>query len=509
MSEISQSRLAFAMGLLLTATLLAPACKDKSVSTPGAGATAPTKATTAKPAAPPASETASSDFVARAMAERRLDHWYGMYLGGKKLGYAQLQARPTREGEPGAFVNSLEAVIVADGDENRLTDVRYYAGKAPYGIVEIRAAEHSGDSAVQRRYVPEGRQLTVHTTIDGKEQPVRTISGTEETAWAVFAPFPDPESVSPGHRVNYAVFDLDEEEDEHHIAVVTEVRTERLAGVATRVAVLEDRTEGEQSVTESRVARGGVVLSASMGGIAIKLEEKAVAQSKVEGFDMIADATPIQRDLGEPSDIERLALVVGVTAPFQPPDAPNQRVSKRTDGRFDVVIRSIPGADATPEERRDALAETQDVDWRTPAIGKKAREIVAGATTDRERVEKLISWLYGELEKTLTSNVSTASQVLERMAGDCTEHALLFTALARSLGIPARSVGGVIYVGDDFRRFGWHAWNEVILDGKWVQVDPTWDESIANATHLKLGVEGADDSAMAMGSLTIEVSGVN
>jgi hypothetical protein len=61
----------------------------------------------------------------------------------------------------------------------------------------------------------------------------------------------------------------------------------------------------------------------------------------------------------------------------------------------------------------------------------------------------------------------------------------LFTAMARSAGIPCRTVGGLIYLGDQFQAFGLHAWNEVVINGFWIPVDPTWGQTTIDATHIR------------------------
>jgi transglutaminase-like putative cysteine protease len=88
-------------------------------------------------------------------------------------------------------------------------------------------------------------------------------------------------------------------------------------------------------------------------------------------------------------------------------------------------------------------------------------------------------------DKVAPSNPSV-SEIITSKKGDCSEHALLFVTLARAAGIPARQVGGLMYMGDDVKAFGGHAWDEVALDGQWVPVDPTWDETTADATHITL-----------------------
>ncbi len=43
----------------------------------------------------------------------------------------------------------------------------------------------------------------------------------------------------------------------------------------------------------------------------------------------------------------------------------------------------------------------------------------------------------------------------------------------------------MVYAGDTLRAFSPHAWNEVVIDGLWVPVDPTWGQTTIDATHLR------------------------
>ena len=77
-------------------------------------------------------------------------------------------------------------------------------------------------------------------------------------------------------------------------------------------------------------------------------------------------------------------------------------------------------------------------------------------------------------------------------------------------GIPARDVSGLMYMGDDVRAFGAHAWNEVVLDGHWVEVDPTWNQMSVDATHIAFGSgdRGANRMLWVMGGLRFKVVSV-
>ena len=76
--------------------------------------------------------------------------------------------------------------------------------------------------------------------------------------------------------------------------------------------------------------------------------------------------------------------------------------------------------------------------------------------------------------------------VVDSRRGDCNEYAELFTTLARALGMPARTVIGLAYTDDNAPAFALHAWNEVLLQGQWHAFDPTWNETVVDATHIIL-----------------------
>src|SRR5205809_488384 len=90
------------------------------------------------------------------------------------------------------------------------------------------------------------------------------------------------------------------------------------------------------------------------------------------------------------------------------------------------------------------------------------------------------------LERRSTTAVPSAVRVLETRVGDRNEHAVLFVALARAAGLPARTAAGLVPVDG---RFYYHAWAEVYL-GDWVAVDPMLDEFPAGAAHLRFSISG-------------------
>jgi transglutaminase-like putative cysteine protease len=100
--------------------------------------------------------------------------------------------------------------------------------------------------------------------------------------------------------------------------------------------------------------------------------------------------------------------------------------------------------------------------------------------------------------------VPSALDVFEMRRGDANEHTVLFAALARAVGLPARTAAGLVYLDG---KFYYHAWPEVYLNG-WVAVDPTFGQFPADAAHLRLALGGLArqlELARVIGRLTIEV----
>lgn len=84
-------------------------------------------------------------------------------------------------------------------------------------------------------------------------------------------------------------------------------------------------------------------------------------------------------------------------------------------------------------------------------------------------------------DKNYRGTFEFASRVAKDRSGDCTEHGVLLTALARGVGYPARLIVGVVIEerDDGLRGYG-HAWSEIHDGVNWIIADSTmptdWDE---------------------------------
>lgn len=133
------------------------------------------------------------------------------------------------------------------------------------------------------------------------------------------------------------------------------------------------------------------------------------------------------------------------------------------------------------------LAASPLIQKDDPAIVRTAREVTRGTSDPAEAARLLNDWVYRTLDKQITLSVPSARQVLDAREGDCNEHTVLYVALARAIGLPARTAVGVVHVDG---RFYYHAWPEVWLGEEWYAVDPTLGQVPADASHLRFLIGG-------------------
>lgn len=141
-----------------------------------------------------------------------------------------------------------------------------------------------------------------------------------------------------------------------------------------------------------------------------------------------------------------------------------------------------------------------------PRIRDQAAAIVGSEADPWQRARRIHDWVFSRLDKEAVLSIPSALEVLAERRGDCNEHAVLFTALARAAGLPTRIAIGVVW-SDELEGFYYHAWPEVHL-GDWVWMDPTLGQPLADATHIKLlngGIESWPRLLPYLGKLEVEV----
>lgn len=177
-------------------------------------------------------------------------------------------------------------------------------------------------------------------------------------------------------------------------------------------------------------------------------------------------------------------------APLAIPETGEQRVRQQADGtlRIDICRTCGPGLpnDATSIARWRAPSPWIESD--APELVKAARAVAGRKVSERTKMRML-----GDIARARIATVAffghhSARQAWKRRAGDCTEDANLYAALARAAGIPARVANGLVFMRERYfgseNAFQPHSWVIAFVDGKW----ESFDISVGSfdATHIAL-----------------------
>lgn len=155
-------------------------------------------------------------------------------------------------------------------------------------------------------------------------------------------------------------------------------------------------------------------------------------------------------------------------------EQPTQTLTVRVSG--EVVTTDTAGVVPAGQETLPPLVFLRDtaLTRRDKLISVFASEF--SAHPPLERLHRLMAGIHGSVafEVGVTTPTHTAAEVLALGRGVCQDHAHVFIACARQMGMPARYVSGHMLRSDgqDDQEAG-HAWAEALIpDLGWVGFDP-------------------------------------
>lgn len=240
---------------------------------------------------------------------------------------------------------------------------------------------------------------------------------------------------------------------------------------------------------------GRPVFERSMQGVLISaLEDEAVArrylvEASLNKRDAMVDFTLVKAGpIPAPRRVSRMDIVFEneMTVPSD-----GGQMCKRVEKRLECSIdRRAPLAQDDPKRY---LKATFAAPSNLRDISELARAIAGSAKDDDQRIARLLAWMDANIAKEAV-DAFTAEDVLRARKGECQGHSYLFAAFARSVGMPARIVNGIVY-SEEHGGFLYHTWNEVWVAGRgWQPLDATFGQAHADATHVKLleGETGAE-----------------
>ncbi|MDE0299348.1 MAG: transglutaminase-like domain-containing protein [Candidatus Poribacteria bacterium] len=176
-------------------------------------------------------------------------------------------------------------------------------------------------------------------------------------------------------------------------------------------------------------------------------------------------------------------------------DSPNMGVLKIDVPSIDVS--KAPSLPLSLEESGNELVQflkpSVYIQADHAAIRMKAVDILGGETNAWKAATKLCHWVFENVsDKNYQTGFGSSLQTLNSLEGDCTEHTVLFIALARSIGIPSRICAGIVFQRD---AFYYHFWPEIYA-GEWIAMEPTLGQLQADANHIQLAGSTLESDSM-------------
>jgi hypothetical protein len=437
--------------------------------------------------------------------------YFGVYLSNQKVGWMFTSMRFNQAGDQAISLNELhfKAKVGTRVSERVMKETKVFEVKPGGKLLSFKLEQlgDGGDQTLDGLVTKEG--LKVVRTRPGMKDEQLLLPAAKEVIEDT-----DQARVSLKRNAPYQGIITDTTDLKQYPVRTTvgepELRTIR--GVKVKLKKAITISEKEKVPTEAFIDEQGRMVEVHFGptmSAIMEPEDQAKRIDLVEVFGL----TRVKLPKPPPPEVRHIPgkmvlVMTGLPERFQVQDY-RQSYDKLDDKRVVVTISA-----ALPKTRQlRPLADPNGgknlesdiiVEAKAPDIVKQAKAIIGAEKDAYAAAKKIGKWVNEHLVKDYGASSDRATDVLKKMRGDCTEHSLLTVALLRSVGIPARRVDGVVYLmnEDNVPALYWHEWVEAYV-GEWTQLDPTFGQDVADATHFKVGEEGNAEITPLIGSLAV------
>jgi len=437
-----------------------------------------------------------------------IEEWWGVFYRGEKIGYATQTITPKAKGYR-LHDRSLLNLNLLGTVQPAATRLEMEANED--WILEKFAFElHSKEIRFSARGEVKDRNLSVEIDSAGHKSRRDLILSQAPYLLAALKPYVVTQQLETGKKFLFNTFDPSTL-SQQVTTVVIEGREQIRIGARTEPAIRLRQSFRGISVVSWVDGQGRTLKEQSPAGLSLlrqSVEDAKHLPARAVSLDIIAQtAIPVTTPIADPQSKAALRLKLsGVNLVNFALNGGRQRLDTdrleiRREEMSQVRAQTIP---VTETRLASYLQPTPFMQTDHPSIRALSAKIVQGETNGLRAALKIKDWVYKEIAKEPTVSIPNALEVLQTRKGDCNEHTVLFNALARAAGIPAKTVVGVVYLRG---AFYYHAWSEVWL-GDWVSLDSVLNQFPADVTHIKF-LEGEIDRQIdilqLIGNLKIEV----
>lgn len=417
------------------------------------------------------------------------EEWFGIYLKNRKIGYSHRGLKKKGDGYQLTDVTKMKIDFFGTGKDVETETSALLTPDFRLASFDVRVR---ADSEVNIKGRTQGRNLLVSLDTGGSRSRLTIPLRDRPFLNASVIPALISRGTRPGTRISVNTVDpltftqarLNMKVEGRELLTVMgrQEETVKLKGTIGDVTFLAWLSE-----------KGEILKEKSPLGVVLVREtrEEALTGGPPPADIVKADAVPFNMKL--PRDIHYLKLrLSGIDLRGLAVDGGRQRLrgnileirEEDLSGTKDngSSPKRIEKTDKVAPGMRKYLRQSAFIQSGAPAIVSLAKKI-AGKEQRPLRVAQLLNtWVYRNISDEPSLTIPVATKVLKTRKGDCNEHAVLFAALARAAGIPARVAIGLVY---DNGYLYYHAWPEIFI-GRWIAVDPTLGQFPADASHIRL-----------------------
>jgi len=443
----------------------------------------------------------------RLAGEELQEDWFSIYQHSRRAGYSHTQLLPQKDG-----YTVIEELFFRLNFMEKVQDVFFNVQgqlAQDFSLKSFTFRLQAGPISFRLRGQVQDRLLTLVTSMAGQDKSQQlSLSGPIYLGSGIKS-FLSHQPLRVSDTYQLGLFDptsMSQTPVSLHVAAKETVRLQGADEEAFRV----DLTFHGARLSSWVTPYGELLKEEGFLGmtfIRTSEEDALKGLTQVVAVELMREASVLpDQPIDEPRGLKRLKLrLTGMRGTGWNLAGDRQRWCQ--EGELTILRESLERLPAVPipqDDPRTARLPTLLIQSDALELNRQAAAIVGEERDTLRAAMQISTWVHENIEKRPTLSIPSALEVWRRRAGDCNEHSVLFAALARAAGIPARVAAGLLYVDG---RFYYHAWNEVHI-GKWVTVDALLNQVPADPTHIRLVVGGLESQvklAKLIGKLGIRV----
>jgi Transglutaminase-like superfamily len=437
-----------------------------------------------------------------------IEEWWGVFFRGEKIGYASQTITPKTKGYKLSDRSVLNLNLM--GTVQPATTRLEMEANEDWILETFDFALASKEIRFAARGAVHENKLKLEIESAGHKSSRELVLPQAPYLLAALKPYVVTQQLETGKKFLFSTFDPSTL-SQQVTTVVIEGREQIRVGNRSEAAIRLRQSFRGISVVSWVDGHGRTLKEESPAGLSLvrqDVQEAKTLPGRAVTLDLVAQtAIPLATPLTDPQTRDAIRLKLsGVDLANFPLNGGRQKLQGdqleiRREKFNGVVAQKIPVQEA---RLASFLQPTPFLQTDHPDIQTLAAKITDGEPNAYRAAVKIKDWVYREISKAPTVSIPNALEVLQTRKGDCNEHTVLFNALARAAGIPAKTVVGVVHMRD---AFYYHAWSEIWL-GEWISLDSVLNQFPADVTHIKF-LEGEIDRQIDLlqliGNLKIEV----